>query len=164
MNFGNRRGFTLIELLVAMSILVIIVLIVGMFFQRASVVWDTGSRRAELLLTGRAVTDYMAQEMQSAIAVDIVNSNDIDLVVLGESAGGLRATQRVRYATSGTLVRRNGVDMCDGVSGLEFAEEPASASNALPLWVDIKVSVSNEVETKVYQSRAVFANRDRDRL
>jgi len=165
MRVRNKDGFTLIELLVAMSILVIIVLIIGMFFQRASVVWDTGSRRAEMLLTGRAMADFMAQEMQQAIPGDFnANGASATFWMLGDAAGGLRATQKVMYASSGGRVTRNGAELGDGVSGLAFEEGPAG-NNDLPLWVDIKVTVSNEVnDVKTYQSRASFPNRDRDRL
>jgi prepilin-type N-terminal cleavage/methylation domain-containing protein len=166
----RSAGFTLIELLVAMSMLVMIIMIVGMFFQRASVAWDTGVRKAEVLLTGRAVADYMAQEMQMAMpTADFdANSGTATFMILGEATGSLRATQLVSYALSGSKVTRklnagSDEEMCDGVEGLNFEEGPVNGSDILPRWVNIQVTVSNEVgPPTVFQSRASFPNRGRD--
>lgn len=169
MDKRTNSAFTLIELLVAMSILVIIILIIGMFFQRASVSWDTGSRRAELLLTGRAVADFMAQEMQQSVPSPDFDANGATATfwILGDAVGALRATQQVHYAAvAGKATRTCGgttAELAEGVTALEFGEgDPGE--NGLPLWVDIKVSVSNEVDSKVFQSRAGFPNRSRDRM
>ena len=60
-------GFTLLELLVSMVILGIIVVICGQIFDQSTVAWDSGSRKAELNLTGRAVVDLVAQEISHAV-------------------------------------------------------------------------------------------------
>ena len=165
----KRSAFTLIELLVAMSILIIIIQIIGMFFQRASVAWDTGSRRVELLLTGRAVADFMAQEMQQALPSSDFDANGAmaDFWILGDAMGALRATQKVHYAaTAGKATRTAGgvtAELSEGVTALDFSEgDPGEFG--LPLWVDIKVTVSNEVDVKTFQTRATFPNRARERM
>lgn len=164
-----KSAFTLIELLVAMSILVIIILIIGMFFQRASVSWDTGSRRAELLLTGRAVADFMAQEMQQGLPSPDFDANGPTATfwILGDAMGALRATQQVHYAAvAGKATRTCGgttLELAEGVTALEFAEGDPGVYG-LPLWVDVKVSVSNEVDSKVFHSRATFPNQTRERM
>ncbi len=63
----SRSGFTLLELLVSMVILGVIVVICGRIFDQSTVAWDSGSRKAELNLTGRAVVDLMAQEISQAV-------------------------------------------------------------------------------------------------
>jgi prepilin-type N-terminal cleavage/methylation domain-containing protein len=162
----GRRGFTLVELLVAMSMLVVIVMIIGMFFQRASVAWDTGARKAEVLLTGRAVADYISQEMEMAMPIANtwnVSGSSASFMILGEATATLRATQTVSYAFSGGVVTRNGQPMCEGVGGLDFVEEVVTGDpNELPLWVDIKVTVTNEFGPTVFHSRATFPNRGRE--
>lgn len=163
----GRRGFTLVELLVAMSMLVVIVMIIGMFFQRASVAWDTGVRKAEVLLTGRAVADYMSQEMEMAMPVTNtwnVSGSSASFMILGEATATLRATQTVSYAfvAGNGQVTRNGQPMCEGVAGLEFESETVGGPNPLPLWVDIRVTVTNEFGPTVFHSRATFPNRGRD--
>ena len=166
MDGENRRGFTLIELLVAMSILVVIVLIIGMFFQRASVAWDTGARKADVLLTGRAVADFMSQQMEMALPMSnswSVSGSAASFLILGDATATLRATQAVTYALSAGAVQRNGTNMCEGVTDLQFEEEVVAGDpNPLPLWVNIKVSVSNEFGPVWFQSRAAFPNRGRD--
>lgn len=64
---GRRGGFTLLELLVSMVILGVIVVVCGRIFEQSTVVWDSGTRKAELNLTGRAVVDAMAQEISHAV-------------------------------------------------------------------------------------------------
>ncbi len=167
----GRRGFTLVELLVAMSMLVVIVMIIGMFFQRASVAWDTGVRKAEVLLTGRAVADYMSQEMEMAMPVTNtwnVSGSSASFMILREATATLRATQTVKYVwSSGGVVTREvnsggPQPMCEGVAGLEFESETVGGPNPLPLWVDIRVTVTNEFGPTVFHSRATFPNRGRD--
>jgi prepilin-type N-terminal cleavage/methylation domain-containing protein len=182
---GKRSAFTLIELLVAMAILVIIVLIVGMVFQRASVAWETGMRRADMNMTGRALADFMAQEMSQAV---LGGSNDIfsisgsraEFVVIGSAeSASRRAARKIVYALDGggkkisrTTSLPDGsssesADMCDDENGvkLEFVEGPGPVTE-LPRYVDIKVTVSDggvvPLET-VFQSRAAFPNKNRYR-
>lgn len=65
---SNRaRAFTLIELLLAMAILVVIVMLVSQIFNQAMVAWDSGQRKADVNFVGRALVDFMAQEISKAV-------------------------------------------------------------------------------------------------
>jgi prepilin-type N-terminal cleavage/methylation domain-containing protein len=164
---GERRGaFTLIELLVAMAILVIIVLIVSMIFQRASVAWDTGARKAELDMTGRGVADFMAQELASAVSgTNRFTNFDVPpghFWVLSDATATNRAGMEVTYSG----VTRNGDPLAEGVQSVAFSCEPASVeAGELPLYADVTVTLTNNYGSNVvYQSRAYFMNRGRNRL
>jgi prepilin-type N-terminal cleavage/methylation domain-containing protein len=166
---GERHGaFTLIELLVAMAILVIIVLIVSMIFQRASVAWDTGARKAELDMTGRGVADFMAQELATAVRgtnrfTDFsVSGSAANFWVLSDATATNRAGMEVTYSG----VTRNGEPLAEGVQLVAFSCEPASPSaGELPRYADVTVTLTNNYGSNViYQSRAYFMNRGRDRL
>ena len=164
---GERHGaFTLIELLVAMAILVIIVLIVSMIFQRASVAWDTGARKAELDMTGRGVADFMAQELASAVSgTNRFTNFDVPpghFWVLSDATATNRAGMEVTYSG----VTRNGDALAEGVESVDFSCEPAAPSaGELPQYADVTVTLTNNYGSNVvYQSRAYFMNRGRNRL
>ena len=63
---GSRRagagGFTLIEVLVAMAVLAMIVVAMGTVFGQSTAAWDSGVRRVQSLMVGRALTDYFVRE------------------------------------------------------------------------------------------------------
>ncbi|MFH1524627.1 MAG: prepilin-type N-terminal cleavage/methylation domain-containing protein [Chloroflexota bacterium] len=61
-------GFTLIEVLVAMMVLSILVLMVANIFQSSSESWNIGTQKADMNTAARAALDYMARELQSAVA------------------------------------------------------------------------------------------------
>lgn len=63
----SRGGFTLLELLVSMAILSIIVLLTAQIFEQSTVAWNGGARRVEVNMTGRAIADYVAQDLSAAI-------------------------------------------------------------------------------------------------
>jgi hypothetical protein len=161
-----------------MSILVIIVLIVGMVFQRASVAWETGMRRADMNMTGRAVADFMAQEMSRAV----LSSNDsftasgasATFWILGDAeSAARRAVREIGYSQNGGGITRtdsgSAAEMCADVPGLvlEFEEGPRASTAELPVYVDIRVTVSDGGAPSldvVYQARAFFPNRNRYRF
>ncbi len=164
-----RAGFTLIELLVAMSMLVVIVLIVSMLFQRASAVWGTGENKVETLMTGRTVADFIAQEMQMALPTGfVVNATSVEFYKLVdayvESPKDVRAMRYIKFdfgsgtlnyhltTSAGTSVE----PVCEGLVDVEFTEERIPG-DALPLWVDIVVTVTNSVGRKQkFQTRVSF--------
>lgn len=169
---GERHGaFTLIELLVAMAILVIIVLIVSMIFQRASVAWDTGARKAELDMTGRGVADFMAQELAAAVrgtnrfSEFSVAGSAARFWVLSDATATNRAGMEVTYSGAAGATR-NGESLAEGVREVTFACEPASVLDGeLPQYADVIVTLTNNFGSNiVYQSRAYFMNRGRNRL
>jgi len=160
-------GFTIIELLVAMSVLVIIVLIVTMIFQRASAVWDTGMNKAELDMTGRGVADYVAQDISSALDLPYsfsASGGGANFYCLGEASSSNGAISKVDYSYSGGTLQRNGTVLVEGLKDFAFTNSPPSGGN-LPLYVDVSVTVTNEVGVQsLYQSRAFFLNRNRYKL
>ena len=162
----RRTGFTIIELLVAMSVLVIIVLIVTMIFQRASAVWDTGMNKAELDMTGRGVADYVAQDIASALDRPFFSASGgaAHFYCLGEASRSNGAISKVDYSYSGGTLTRNGTVLVEGLKDFAFTNSPPSGGN-LPLYVDVTVTVTNEVGVQsLYQSRAFFLNRNRYKL
>ena len=74
----DKRGFTLLELLLSMGILSIIVLIVAQIFNQTTLCWETGSKKAEQNMVGRAVTDFIAKELSHAV-FDGTNINEFAL-------------------------------------------------------------------------------------
>jgi prepilin-type N-terminal cleavage/methylation domain-containing protein len=162
------RGFTLVEILVAMSILVVITLIVSGIFQQTTVTWDSGSRRAEMNMTGRALADLMAQEISQAVQfVGPINDHDITFWVVAECAGAsARARRQVQFLWGGGVPRRNGVEMATGIQDVSFVPEPGATD---PRYVDVRVTLLSEDDQAkgqsshpgVYEARAYLQNRKR---
>ena len=168
----GRGGFTLIELLVAMGILMIIVLITSRLFQQAAIVWDVGTQRAELNMRGRALAAYMAQELSMAVpgGFSLDTPSKVTFQMLGDADSTNRAVRKIVYTLAAPNITRT-VDagsadpMSDGVKDLRFDLIPTGASSTnMPLGVSVSVTVTNDVETRVFESRAYFENRDRNRL
>ena len=108
----NQCGFTLVELLVSMTILVVITLMVARIFQQAGVAWDTGSRKAEKMMAGRAVSDFLAQQLSHAVpdpsgAALNVSGSTLTFYILDDA----RTTGAIHQVTYNTLV-----DLADGVT------------------------------------------------
>jgi len=155
-------GFTLIELLAAMAILVVIVFIVSRVFQQAGSAWQTGVGRAEVGMKGRALADFIAQELSQAVSNDVypyftVGGSSADFVILGDASGpSTRAARRVEYSFSDKKVMRS----VSGASPVELADKVDSLAfitNSMPKFVDVRIGLTNGV----YQSRAYFYNRGR---
>ena len=169
-------GFTLIELLVAMAILVVIVLIVSMIFQRASVAWDTGMRKTELDMTGRGVADFMAQELSMAIR-DTNTCKEFSVAgkaatfwMLGDADPTNRAVRKIDYSGDAVATRQeNGASsatLAEGVKDVIFECEPVDVPpGELPNYADVTVTIVNGFGEDIkYQSRAYFVNRNRNRF
>lgn len=156
---GARSAFTLIELLVAMAILLIIVVIVAQIFQQANVAWSTGLRSVETTMKGRALAEIIAQDLSQAISSSYsVTAGGADFLKLGEvtAANGYKAIWHVVYEWSGTTVKRDGVDMAEGIDKVEVTPTTATGS-AMPSNVTVAVTVSNTI----FQTRAFLLNRER---
>ena len=171
-------GFTLIELLVAMSILVVIVLIVSQIFAQATIAWNTGSRRAEMNMTGRAVADFISQDLSQAVR----NSNHMfnasgytaSFWYLGDATNTVRATNSVSYRLQNNAVERKvNAGSYEAITDtnilmLTFIATPLSFGTDLPDYVDVQVTVSDNAplnaSNKVFESRAEFPNRNRYRF
>jgi prepilin-type N-terminal cleavage/methylation domain-containing protein len=65
---GLRAAFTLIEVLVAMTVLAIMILMVANIFQSSSASWNIGTQKADMNTAARAALDFMARELESAVA------------------------------------------------------------------------------------------------
>lgn len=174
-------GFTLLEILVAMALLMVIVMVVAQIFTQARTVWDTGKRRADASMKGRAVADFMAQELSMAIrSVDhpefsvTEGSESADFWTLGEAGNGNspRAAQRINYETGTGWVKRNGDKVLedstkDGdpfVKAVTFHPDPQSYGNELPFFVDVRVTVSDggsPAIERIFESRAYMVHRQR---
>lgn len=63
----GTSAFTLIELLVATTILVVIVMMTAMVFHNSSLAWDSGMRKAQAGMLGRAVLGSLVREMSQAV-------------------------------------------------------------------------------------------------
>ena len=172
---GSRRsmgGFTLIELLVAMGILTIIVLITSRLFQQAAIVWDVGTQRAEMNMRGRALADFMAQELSMSVPSGDFNIQPATATfqMLADADGANRAVRKITYTLSAPNITRTvgagtADPMSDGVTALKFEQiGTAPATNSLPLGVSVSVTVTNDVESRVFESRAYFDNRNRNLL
>jgi len=155
-----------------MGILMIIVLITSRLFQQAAIVWDVGTQRAELNMRGRALAAYMAQELSMAVpgGFSLDTPSKVTFQMLGDADSTNRAVRKIVYTLAAPNITRT-VDagsadpMSDGVKDLRFDLIPTGASSTnMPLGVSVSVTVTNDVETRVFESRAYFENRDRNRL
>jgi prepilin-type N-terminal cleavage/methylation domain-containing protein len=152
----GRAGFSLIELLVSMAILVVITLMVSRIFQQAGVAWDTGSRKAEKMMTGRAVSDFIARQLSHAVpdtngAAFAVSSFPLKFFVLDEASAGLPAIRQVSYAAA--------AELADGITDMQV-KTYGDVTYGLPVYGTVTVTVSNNV----FQTGFYFMNRERARL
>jgi prepilin-type N-terminal cleavage/methylation domain-containing protein len=153
---AGKGGFTLIELLVAMAILVVITLIVARIFQQAGVAWDTGTRKAETMMAGRAVTDFVARQLSRAVpdpggAAFNVTGFPLDFYIMGEPGPGTGAIQRVQYSAS---------QLADGLNDGDIVINTYGGSASLPAYGTVTVSIASNV----FQTGFSFVNGKRDLL
>jgi hypothetical protein len=82
--------------------------------------------------------------------------------VLSDATATNRAGMEVTYSG----VTRNGEPLAEGVQSVAFSYVPASVeAGELPLYADVTVTLTNNYGSNVvYQSRAYFMNRGRNRL
>ncbi len=64
----NRGAFTLIEVLVSMGILVLIMALMAQVFTESSAVWSRGLKDSETGNVGRAMMDFMRQDISATVA------------------------------------------------------------------------------------------------
>lgn len=153
---AGRAAFTLIELLVAMAILVVITLIVARIFQQASVAWSTGTRKAEKYMAGRAVVDFLAQQLSRAVpdtnGVPFnVTGSPLNFFILDDASSGAGAIREVSYESS---------QLAEGISGIAV-DTYGAVGSGLPHYGIVTVTMSDGT---VFQSGCYFFNRDRTRL
>ena len=173
----NSEAFTLLELLVAMGILVIIVLIVARIFAQASATWSTGVRLSEVNMTGRAVVDFVAQDLSQAV-MSTNMGYDFDPAngfwIIDSATNATRARMKVSYSYnpgSHILLRRQldpvqpDQQLCDtNLDAFVIVVGPGYDFNTqtLPQYVDVNVSISGaNTGLKYFSSRVTFPNRSR---
>lgn len=163
----SRSGFTLLEILVAVSLLIIIVLIMSGIFQQSTIAWESGIRKTELNMEGRAALNLMADELGMAVAsgsnltVNIRNGSAIQFWTLGEVTDQERSVRKVAYRLNNGSVERLYERMSAGgtpyplpipgagwetlienVDALEFGTPGGvQFTNRLPPWIDVKLTI-----------------------
>jgi prepilin-type N-terminal cleavage/methylation domain-containing protein len=175
---ARRSGFTLIELLAAMAILVIITLIVSQLFQQANVAWGTGLKKAESTMTGRALADYIAQDLAGAVRDDTqypefqASASTLAFWRMDEASGARRAINYVIYSSGGgggltrtvkdapSGVQLESSDLVGSGVTLEVQSVAGGAGGTvLPLYANVKITVNGALQ---YQSTAQFMHRQRN--
>lgn len=126
--------------------------------------WEVGSQRAEMNMRGRAVASYVANEMSMAVVTNAMtfSGDHASFDILGEANGAVKAHRHVQYtfnSGAGTVLR-NGEAMSDGISAVVF--DSISALDGTPLGASISITVTNDVDSKVFMSRAYFGNWNRN--
>jgi prepilin-type N-terminal cleavage/methylation domain-containing protein len=89
----RRAGFTLIELLAAMTILVFIILMMTRLFSDATSAWTLGAKRITTATEGRAVMDFMVNELTQAVADDMLTFKLSSSVNFGVGAYGAESDE-----------------------------------------------------------------------
>ena len=172
---GYVDGFSLVELLAACAIMVIIALIVAQFFQKASLTWDVGSRKAEAVMKGRAVVNAIVQDLQWAIPAVSggypfeITANSAKFWMLGNPKDGKRAMRYVEFELAGGEVTRKvtyypadastAEALADGIISIVFS--PVVSSGELPPAITISITLTNQ---QSFQSTAWLINRNHSRL
>jgi type II secretory pathway pseudopilin PulG len=165
---SSAAAFTLLELLVAMGILVIIILIVARIFAQASAAWSTGARLSEVNMTGRAVVDFVAQDLSQAVVSTNLgyefHAAGPTFWIIGDATNGARAATQVTYSYGATLTRL-GQQLCDtNLTAFTITAGPGgdNSTQTLPEYVDVLAEVSGaSTGIKKFSSRVTFPNRNR---
>ena len=171
----RQSGFTLIELLVAMAILAVIVVAVSQLYQQSSVAWDSGWRRAEVMMIGRTLADFIAREASHAVWDSSTGApSGTDFYTL-RGTNGLR---RIRYQVSGglkrttedviTKVKEEAYLIEDTPGQMEVKElsldfQPAGNPAYASVYLKIVTKDKNRTEEKVFTASAPLLNRRRYR-
>lgn len=172
---SREHGFTLLELLVAMAILAVIVVAVSQLYQQSSVAWDSGWRRAESMMIGRTLADFIAREAahavwdsstgapQGADYYTLRGTNGLQRVLYQVSGGLKRATEDVvtKAKSEAYLIEDTAGQMEVKEFSLDFlpAGNPAFAN----VYLKIMTKDKNRTEEKVFTASTPLLNRGRYR-
>jgi len=162
----NRDGFTLIELLTAMAVLSVLVVAVADLFSHSAKAWDSGTRRTEGMMVGRALTDYFVRDGGNVL----FEANGAPVAVAGNPYSVLKGTNEwVRFVPD--ITSDIFEDDTTGGQQLRAVLETASYTDlkdGIPrtLKVDLKVSTrdKNRDEPRHHTGRAFLWNRNRYRF
>jgi prepilin-type N-terminal cleavage/methylation domain-containing protein len=157
----SGSGFTLIELLVAMAILMVIVLMLANVFQQSTRSWNIGTRQAEIGLEARAAINLIEQDLSQAVASSnylfspITEGSTLEFYMFARNPTNDAAIEKVEYSVSGSILRRNDVDLVNPVESFTIKplysgiKDPA----VLPDLVEISLTMSSRKdfsEVRVY--------------
>ncbi|MFA7342975.1 MAG: prepilin-type N-terminal cleavage/methylation domain-containing protein [Terrimicrobiaceae bacterium] len=92
---SRSHAFSLLELLVAMAITLLLVVLLAQIVGSVSFAWKSGNSNAERRQNGRALTDFIAQELRAAI------------LPLGGSSAGQTNLQFILNPDAVTAANRN---------------------------------------------------------
>ena len=146
----SALGFTLIELLVAMSILMVIVLMLANVFQQSTRSWNIGTRQAEIGLEARAAINLIEQDLSQAVAssnylFSIAQGSTLEFYMFARNPTNDAAIEKVEYSVTGSILKRNGVDLVNPLD--EFSVTPlysgAADASVLPDLVEISLTMSS---------------------
>jgi prepilin-type N-terminal cleavage/methylation domain-containing protein len=157
----SARGFTLIELLVAMSLLMVIVLMLSNLFQQSTRSWGIGLRQAEIGLQARAAINLIEQDLSQAVASSnyffspIAEGSTLEFYMFSRNPTNDAAIEKVKYSVSGSILKRNDVDLVKPVDGFSVTPLYSVAADqaVLPDLVEISLTMSsskNFSEVRVY--------------
>jgi len=170
-----RSAFTLIELLVAIVILAAIVVAMSQLFHESTVSWDSGKRRAEMMMTGRAILDFVAREVAMAVyelpgtpdGYEVSSGSSPSFVVLE----GTNFPYMVQYQPSGGLKRTVAVQGAAGSDSQDlFKDEPDeleitdfeidfSPNDDEPEYADIELTVEGSQKGLSVRPKYTFTSR-----
>ncbi|MBN1556513.1 MAG: prepilin-type N-terminal cleavage/methylation domain-containing protein [Lentisphaerae bacterium] len=160
---ARRGGFTLIEILVALAILGVIVVSIANLFDESTVAWDSGLRRSQAMLTGRAILDFASTE--AGAAIDDANIGGGAPAMSGFALQqGTNAVTTVAYTLPGDGIQRNGTYL--------FREESQIAVPVFEMdfrdrYADVDLTVrttdKGRTEDRDFETRVFLWNRNRHR-
>jgi prepilin-type N-terminal cleavage/methylation domain-containing protein len=110
-------AFTLLEVMVAMLILAIIVIIMANVFRHSQIAFDSGVRKTQMNMEGRAILDFINRELSQAIMDPVLAQHDgstvrietgqqIEFFTVGTPDNTNREARLVRYRKQGDTVFR----------------------------------------------------------
>ena len=159
----QRGGFTLLEVLVALAILSMLVLALARLFQQSTVAMDSGWTRAESMMIGRAVTDFVAQNAALALC-------DPDGYGIPQSSSDGTGRYNILSGTNMAYINSDfsytgehlGIGSGDEVKCTFFP-----AGSDYPVYADVEVLVTTDdkgvVEERKFMTRVLLMNRNRYR-
>lgn len=182
----NREGFSLIELLVSMFLLVVLVLLASRLFDTSTNVWKTGTRKAEVNLTGRSVLDYLDRDIARAVFSTNTSSSLYNLqpvvgnggksltyAVFNDNTNGYTmiggVIESVTVGLQGTTLFRGTNEIIRNIDDLQFNLD--SGDPDWPTFVDVTIhfraaddrGTSSTNFNNVYSKRIYFPNYTRCR-
>jgi prepilin-type N-terminal cleavage/methylation domain-containing protein len=163
-----KKGFTLIELLVAMAILAILVVAVTQLFYQGTVAWESGHRRTQTAMVGRAIAGYVVEDVSLAVWDDVTlypqppSSGSNPTFASLDGTNGL--IDVVDYTFAGGDLSRNGVPLYKSTDLLEITgfNVEFDLTNAMAeVMVRVITRDKGRDEERAFLARTLLVNRNR---